>query len=208
MGFNEVKRAFRLIRDGINLWWGDWVNGVVVSLVTLLASLTVLLAGPAIMGVWAVCDDLTEGVRTGIAGWWEGFKRYFWQGLLWGGINLAVGLVLGTAFWFYLQLENAWAPLLVLFLAGVSLFWGLIQFYTPAFLIEQKDKSLWLAWKNSFLTALASPGMSLVIGLFVVTLSAASIALFFPLYLGTIPLLGIVSVLVVRDWFETAQVKT
>jgi len=183
------------------------VNGVLVSLAMILISLTVLLVGPALMGVCTVAADLVDGVRTGIAGWWKGFKRYFWQGLLWGCINLALMFIFGSGLWFYTQLETPWAPLFVCVLIGTALFWGSMQFYTPGYLIAQVDKSLWLAWKNSFLTVLSAPGMTLVLGGVGLMIMLVSLGLLLPTFLGTGILLGLFSILAVNNRLEVYQGK-
>lgn len=183
------------------------MNGVLVSLMMILTSLTVLLVGPALMGVCVAAADLVDGVRTGIAGWWAGFKQYFWQGLLWGWVNLALTFIFGIGLWFYTQLDTPWAPLLMLVLLGMALFWGGMQLYTPGYLIAQVDKSLWLAWKNSFLTVLSAPGMTLVLAGFGLMITLASLGLLLPTFLGTGVLLGLFSVLAVNNRLDVYQSK-
>lgn len=202
MKSNGILTAIKLLGSAIKIWWEDWVNGVVVSLAMILSSMTIILVGPAVLGVCSVCADLADGTRTGIMGWWEGFKRYFWQGLTWGLLNLALLLVFVISLLFYMQIEAVWSTLLVGFLITIAVFWFFMQFYTPGFLMEQEDKSLWLAWKNSFLTILSVPGMTLVLGLFSFLVGLLSVGLLLPLILGTGPLLGLLSVLSVRNRFE------
>lgn len=202
-----IPTTFRLIAQAARLWWEDWVNGVLVSLAMILTSLTVLLVGPALLGVCVVAADLVKGMRTGIAGWWNGFKQYFWQGLIWGMVNLVLMFIFGTGLWFYTRLESPWAHLLVWVLFSMALFWGSMQFYTPGYLIAQVDKSLWLAWKNSFFTVLAAPGMTVVLGGLGLIIMVASLGLLLPTFLGTGVLLGLFSVLAVNNRLEVYQGK-
>jgi hypothetical protein len=199
MADNGIATSFQLIGQSFRLWWDDWSNNVVVSLVMLLVSLTVILAGPAILGMCAMAADFVDGNRTGISGWWAGIKRYFWQGVLWGGVNLALAFLAGTSLWFYTQWESLWSPLLVVILIVIGLIWLLVQFLTPGYLIEQDDKSLGLAWKNSLLTLLAAPWFGLVVGLFSLLVFIFSIGTLLPVIIGTGPLLGVLSILVVRN---------
>mgnify|MGYP001117551931 CR=1 FL=1 len=202
MGSGEFHSAFKTIGQSFRLWWDDWSNGVLVNLVTLLASLTGLLAGPAILGMGAVADDLADGVRTGIAGWWDGFKRTFWQGLLWGVVNIILFATAFISLWFYTQWDTPWSPLLAVILVVMVVIWASIQLLTPGYLLAQEEKSLGLAWKNSLLTLLASPAYCLVscgLSLLILILSLATIL---PLILGTGPLLALISVLSVRDRLE------
>ena len=204
----DITVAFHLCGQTLRLWWGDWVNSVLVSLVMILTSLTVILAGPALMGVCAVAADLADGVRTGIAGWWVGFKRYFWQGLIWGCVNMGLLFIFAVGLWFYTQVNSIWAPLFIMILLATALFWGAIQFYVPGYLMVQVDKSLGLAWKNSFLTVLSAPGMTLVLFGVALMVLLASLGLFVPAFLGTGPVLGLLSVLAVRnriEWHEAGK---
>lgn len=202
MASRDFRSAFKIIGQSFRLWWEDWSNGILVSLVTILASLTGVLAGPAILGMSAVMNDLKDGFRTGITGWWAGFKHYFWLGLLWGVVNVAI---FGTAFvslWFYTQWDTPWSPLLAVILLLMVVIWASIQLLTPGYLLAQEDKSLGLAWRNSLLTLLASPVYCLVscgLSLLILILSLATIL---PLIMGTGPLLALISILSVRERLE------
>ncbi len=207
MSKNGIATAFELIGESFRLWWDDWSNGVLVSLVMLLVSLTVILAGPAILGMCAMTHDLVDGVRTGIAGWWIGFKRYFWQGILWGLVNLILTFLAGSSLWFYTQWSSPLAPFLAIFLVIIGVIWLMMQFLTAGYLIEQDDKSIGLAWKNSLLTLLAGPGFSLTVGLFSMVIFLFSVGTLLPVIVGTGPLLGLLSVLAVRNRLAVYQVR-
>ena len=199
--FDQLRVAFRLIGQAFRYLWEDWANNVLISLLAILASLTLLFAGPAVMGVCVVGADLADGVRTGIAGWWTGFKAYFWQGVTYGMVNLALLTVFAISLWFYTEIDTIWAPLLAIALIFFGILWGFVQFYTPGYLVAQEEKSLALAWKNSLLTVLSAPIMSLVLGSFALGVALFSVGLFLPLFFGTMPLLGLLSVLAARDRF-------
>jgi len=88
---SDFQRGLQVIGKATSLWWQDWTNQVVVSLVFILLSLTVLGFAPALFGVFYQALDLTHGVRTGIAGWWEGVRRYLKTSLLWGLLKFGGG---------------------------------------------------------------------------------------------------------------------
>lgn len=199
MKTSDFRSAFNVIGQAFRHWWEDWSNGVLVSLMAILASLTGLLAGPAILGMAAVADDLVDGIRTGLGGWWDGFKRYFWVGLLWSAVNLVLIALVGFSLWFYTQWDTPWSPLLAVFLIVIAVTWAYVQLLTPGYLLAQEDKSLGLAWKNSLLTLLASPGFCLVICGLSLLILIVSLVTLLPLIIGTGPLLALASVLAVRD---------
>lgn len=199
MASGDIRSGFKILGQSFRLWWDDWSNGVLVSIATLLFSLTGLLAGPAILGMSVVAEDLADGIRTGIAGWWGGVKRYFWVGLKWGFVNTLAFALAGIGLWFYVQWDTPWSPLLAVILLIMVVIWAHIQLLTPGYLIAQEDKKLALAWRNSLLTLLASPGFCAVscgISLVILILILATVL---PLVIGTGPLLALVSVLAVRD---------
>ena len=199
---NEFKHAFSTIAQALSVWWGDWVNQVMVSMLALLASLTLILSPAAIFGILHETGDLMDGTRTGIFGWWKGFKANFWRSLLWGfcaGFGLVIFLF---NVWFYINIKSPWAPLFTGIFIVLTLFWIILQFYSLGYLFIQDQKNLWQAWKNSFLTILAAPFFSFTIGALVLILTLISLGLFLPLLLGTPSLLALLSRLAVIDRLE------
>jgi uncharacterized membrane protein YesL len=199
---DDIKHAIKMIGRAFSLWWGDWVNQVMVSLVAVICSVTIVLAPAALLGIFQEADDLVKGTRTGIAGWWKGFKSNFARSLLWGFVSLFVFAILGANIWFYYTLDTSWSPLLVGVFSILVLAWYQVQFYALGYLFNQNEKNLRLAWKNSFLTILGAPFFNFVIGLFVLLMSILSLGLILPLMVGTPALLSILSILAVRDRLE------
>jgi len=83
----ELISAFNVIGKAFSLWWEDWVNQVLVSLAASLLGLTIILAPAALMGLLQETQDLSNDLRTGLMGFWKGFKKNFWISLLWGFID-------------------------------------------------------------------------------------------------------------------------
>jgi hypothetical protein len=207
MKTSGFRSAFNVIGQSLSLWWEDWANGVLVSLLTVLVSLTGVLAGPAILGMGEVAKDLVDGIRTGIGGWWDGFKRYFWVGVLWAVTNLVVIALVGFSLWFYMEWDTPWSPLLVVVLVVIAVIWADVQLLTPGYLIAQEDKSLGLAWKNSLLTLLASPGFCFVTCGLSLLFLLVSLATLLPLMAGAATLLALISVLAVQDRLSVFQAQ-
>lgn len=189
----RAAQAFDIIVDALKLWWKDWVNQLVVSLVTILLSLTVVLAPAAMFGVYNECKDLTHNSRTGVLGFWEGFKSYFKQNLAWGAINLLVFLVLFTNVWFYYYAELVLAPYLTIVTILMLAFWIVWQSYSLACFFLQDQKKLKLAWKNGLSIMLLHPLYTAIIGITILALVVASFRWFVPLFMGSIPLIALLS---------------
>ena len=194
----QLKAAFPIIWGSIQLWWKDWANQVLVSLAAILLSLTVVLYPLAIFGVYEQALDLTHGIRTGIIGFWQGFKKYWRKSLPWGLLNLAILGLLGTNIWFYYNTDSAVAPVLVVVMGLLGIFWLIWQFYAVSCFFLQEDKTLKVAWKNGLALILIQPGYTVVIGLVMLILLGLSLAFFIPLFLGSIPLIAILGLQAVQ----------
>jgi hypothetical protein len=187
----RTAQAFDVIVDALKLWWQDWVNQVVVSLAAILLSLTVVLAPAAMFGIYQECMALTHKTRTGLLGFWQGFKSYFIQNLTWGLINLIVLLVMVTNTWFYYKSQFSFAPILTFLMIGLGAFWIVWQSFTLACFFLQEEKTLKLAWKNGLAIMLGQPGYALIIGLTILAVLVLSFSLYIPLFLGSLPLVAL-----------------
>lgn len=189
----RAAQAFDVIVDALKLWWQDWVNQVVVSLAAILLSLTVVLAPAAMFGIYQECKDLTHKTRTGLIGFWQGFKSYFKQNLTWGLVNLVFFLILVTNIWFYYKSQFSFAPILTFLMIGLGAFWIVWQTFTLACFYLQEEKALKLAWKNGLAIMLGQPGYALIIGLTMLAILVLSFSVFIPLFLGSLPLLALLA---------------
>lgn len=199
----RAAQAFDVIVDSVKLWWKDWANQVLVSLAMIIASLTIVLLPAALFGVYQETLDLVHNTRTGISGWWKGFKQSFLKSLLWGLVNLIVALVLLTNLWFYYNSEGAVAPILVIVTIIMLIFWLVWQFYSLACFFLQEQASLKLAWKNGFIVILKNPLYTLIISLTMLAILILSFYVYIPLVLGSIPLLTILSLQAVKATLGT-----
>jgi len=194
----RVKNAFPIILDAIKLWWRDWANQVLVALVAVLLSLTIVLYPMALFGVYEQALDLSHGIRTGILGFWKGFKSYWRKSLPWGLLNLLVIGILGFNVWFYRNINSMVGLVLMVLMSGLMLFWLMWQFYTVSCFFLQEDKTLKIAWKNGLAVILLQPGYALVIAIVMLILVGLSVTTFIPLFLGSIPLIALLSLRAVQ----------
>ncbi|MEL7636442.1 MAG: hypothetical protein AAGU03_01635 [Anaerolineaceae bacterium] len=194
----KPAQAFDVIVDAVKLWWSDWGNQVVVSLVAILLSLTVVLFPAALFGIYHESLDLSHRDRTGLIGFWKGFKQYLPKSLGWGGINLIVILVLVTNVWFYYNSLLESAPFLTIVTILMGILWLIWQFFSVSCFFLQEEKSLKVAWRNGFITVLKQPLYALVISLVMLALLALSFTVYIPLVLGSIPLIAILGLKAVQ----------
>ena len=193
----RAKNAFPIILDSIKLWWQDWANQVLVAFAAILLSLTVVLYPMAIFGVTEQALDLTHGIRTGIIGYWKGFKTYWRKSLPWGVLNLLVIALLGFNVWFYRNISSAIGLPLMVLMSALLVFWLIWQFYSVSCFFLQEEKTLKLAWKNGFAVMVSHPLYVTLISIPVLVLLFLSARYFIPLFFGAeslLALLGLMSI--------------
>ncbi|MEL7626915.1 MAG: hypothetical protein AAGU15_08665 [Anaerolineaceae bacterium] len=191
-------QAFDVIVDAVKLWWNDWGNQVVVSLVAILASLTIVLLPAALFGIYQEALDLTHRQRSGLLGFWSGFKKYLTKSLGWGLINLIVLLVLGTNVWFYYNSQLVSAPILTVVTIIMGVLWIIWQFFSLSCYFLQEEQKFKLAWKNGFVVILKQPLYALIISLVMLALLVLTFYLYIPLVLASIPLIAILGLRAVQ----------
>ncbi len=193
-----IKAAFPVILDSIKIWWKDWSNQVLVALVAILLSLTVVLYPMALFGIYNQALDLSHGIRTGIMGFWQGFKGYWRKSLPWGSLNLLVIALLAFNVWFYRNVDHPIALVLMVVMVFLFVFWLIWQFYSVSCFFLQEEKKLKVAWKNGFAVILLQPGYAIVIAIVMLILVGISITTFIPLFLGSMPLVSILGLKAVQ----------
>ena len=196
----DIRRGLQIIGKAFSLWWQDWSNQELVSLAFILLSLTVLGFAPALFGVFHQALDLTHGIRTSIAGWWEGVKMYLKDSLLWGLLNLTALAIFAFTLWFYANSSFGFAPYLVILISVLALGWFVWQFITLACYFLQAERSLKLAWKNGFAVLLSKPLLVLLPGLLAGSLVVLSVRFFIPLMIGSPALISLIALLCVQSY--------
>jgi hypothetical protein len=160
------------------------LNLAVVTIVWALCLLTVVLGPPATLGLFYVANRLVHGQSLGISGLIIGVRSYFFKGWVWAVLNLAVFVTLAVSFRFYGQIDAIWARLLQASALTAALVWLAGQFYFPAYLMEQEEDEVKLALRNGLLTALASPGYTLVVLILCLFIVVFSLGLVIPVAFG------------------------
>src|SRR5204862_3975459 len=94
------------------------------------------------------------------AGWRdviEGFRRYFWRSWLWGLLNVAVIMILGSNLIFYSMGKESWSVVAQAMVGAVILIWLALQMHTFPLMIEQEKPKLLQALRNSFVILVKRP---------------------------------------------------
>jgi len=107
-----------------------------------LLAIPIVLASPAIGGLYYGTNQLAHGKDSSLSVFWEGVKIYLFPSYRWGILNLLVAFILSVNIWFYGNVD--WGIALYLRVAFIvfSVFWATLQLYAFPFLIEQEKPTL------------------------------------------------------------------
>jgi uncharacterized membrane protein YesL len=203
----NLPAPLQVIAQALVDWWDAWISMVIVNLAWILCWLTIVLGPPATFGLYHVTNRLAHGENLGLGGLIEGGRRYFVQSWLWMLLNLSVAIVIAVDLVFYTQIEAAWVGFLQGTFVILSLFWLMVQFYAPPYLMEQDNKSLKLTLRNGAFTVLAAPGYTIVVAGVAALLIVFSLFLVFPLFMGIPCLIAVIGNRAVMERMETYGVR-
>lgn len=171
--------ARRLIWNSLVDAYYESVPLIVTNVLWVILTLPVITAPPAAAGLYYATNQLAQQKSVTWRTFFEGFRAHFWLGWRWGLVNLLVFAILGFNFWFYGRGETSWGVWLQGAFLGMMVLWGLLQLYTFPLLLEQQDRRMRTALRNSLVLFLRYPAFSIGLALLVALLVVVS-TLFLP----------------------------
>jgi hypothetical protein len=201
--------AFMLvIKNSVLDWWDAWIDFEVISMFWLLAQVTVIFGPPVTFGVYYAINVLIRtGENIGIKGVLQGTKQYFWRGLGWGALNWAVLLIGAVNINFYGNMNTNLGFIARMIVTVVLAGWIITQYFALPFFMAQEEEKIFLAIRNGFFVALASPLFSLGILLTVALLLASCGLLIIPTFFGVPVLLMILGTRALYNRLEVFGVR-
>jgi uncharacterized membrane protein YesL len=130
---------------------------ILVNLIWFLLTLPVITAVPALGGLYYATNHHVHHKSADWRTFVEGFRAHFWLSWRWGLLNAASFGILAGGVWFYGSTETAWARWVQAVLVGIAMLWALIQVYTFPLLLEQRDRRLRVAMRNSLVMLVRLP---------------------------------------------------
>ncbi|GAP06519.1 protein of unknown function, DUF624 [Anaerolinea thermolimosa] len=175
-------------------WYDAWLDMTVMGILWLIAQVTIILGPPATFGVYYVVNLMIRtGENRGIKGMFEGAKKYFWQSLGWGALNLLVLVIAVVNFTFYSQVNSPFAFAAQVFVMVLTGLWLMTQFYTVPFFMAQQEERILLALRNGFFMAVGTLFFTVGLMILEILIIALCVFLILPAFLGVplfIPVLG------------------
>ena len=175
--------AARLIWEWLVEAYDSFWNLVVFNVLWALLTVLIIPAAPAAAGLYYATNALAHQRPVNWRTFFEGMRLHFWLGWRWGLMNLVVLLVLAANFRFYAGLSVEWASWVQGLVLGLAGLWGLLQIYSFPLLLEQTDRRLLIALRNSLVLLVRRPGLTFWLVLFLAALIALSALLLPPIWL-------------------------
>ena len=147
-----------------------------------LIPIPVVLASPALGGLFYATNQLAHDKDGSLGVFWEGVKTYLWPSYRWGFLNLLVAFLLNVNIWFYENVDWAIAPYVRIVFIVISVFWSTLQIYTFPFLIEQEKPLLTMSLRNSLVATARFPLRSFGLAFLLAVIAVVSTLLFLPLW--------------------------
>lgn len=178
-----MKTSEAWIREALADAYYDSISLIAINLLWFLLTLPLVTAPPAAAGLYYATNRLAHRRSANWRTFFEGFRVHFWLGWRWALANLLVLAVLGVNVWFYGRMGWDWGNWIQSVFLGLSILWGLLQIYTFPLLLEQRDRRVLVAVRNSAVLYLRRPLFSVGLALVVMLLIGLSTWLLPPCWL-------------------------
>lgn len=178
-----MQSAGRQIWESLVETYYNFSELAITNLLWLVFTIPLVTAAPAAAGLYYATNQLAHQNLVTWRTFFAGFRTHFWLGWRWGLSNLLVLTVLGVNFWFYGQVQTSWADWVRGICLGLMGLWSLLQLYTFPLLLEQEDRRMRTAVRNSLVFFIRRPGFSISLSLFLVLAAVVSTLLLQPFWL-------------------------
>lgn len=164
-------------RSSVKLYY-DITELLVINILWVLMMLPVITAPGAIAGLFYATNKLAKNEPFNARTFFEGFRNYFWLSWRWTILNFVVCITLYINYVFYLSMEGSNRKWLTGIVIGLGVIWAMLQLYIFPLLIEQSNKRLLVAVRNSVLLFFRHPGPTYAIAAVLFLFALISIWLF------------------------------
>ncbi|MCJ7701847.1 MAG: YesL family protein, partial [Anaerolineales bacterium] len=146
-------------RSSLKIYY-DMFELLKINALWVLLTLPILTAPGAMAGLFYSINKLAKNEPINASTFFEGFRNYFWMSWRWTLLNLVVFITIYMNYDFYQNIEGSNLEWLEGIFLGLGIIWSMLQLYIFPLLIEQSDKRLLVAVRNSVLLFFRHPGPS------------------------------------------------
>jgi uncharacterized membrane protein YesL len=181
-----MSGSMRVLWEGLQDAFDSMAELVIVNILWVLLTIPVLTAPGALAGAYYMTNLIAHRKPVTWRTFFEGFRQFFWLAWLWTLVNILAGFVVYSNFKFYEQFSGTWVAYLQGAALGAGILWMVLQLYVFPLLIEQEDRRLRIAWRNSFILLVSNPGLALLLILFLGLIVVLSVVLQVPWLIITV----------------------
>jgi uncharacterized membrane protein YesL len=187
-----MKEAGQVIGETLVDAYYDFTLLMTLNLLWVVVSLPVLTLPPALLGLQYAAHQMVHE-RHAVFAWetfFEGFRSCFLLSWRWALLNLLMLATLSANYLFYGQFSADWVPWVQGIFMALATLWTLIQVTTLSLLMEQEDRRVWTALRNSLVLFARKPAFSLVLFLSIGLVAVISTIFMLPWILFTVSLIS------------------
>ena len=191
-----------LIKKSAGDIWEELFHAVLFNIIWLAGSALIIPWPYVTFGLFFVAKDIGDGKGMKVANFFKYGRQMLKPAYIWGGINLAIVLVVWLNIQFYASFSAGWAGIVWMFLVAMLIFWALIQLIALAIYPRLVEPRFKLAQQNALVIMAHRP--VLVVGLVgAILLVVIATALVYVLVFA----LSIVAVAIIANNFVAAAIK-
>jgi len=149
--FQEFGSVFQIIRLSLRDMWEDLWGMLVVNLLWTVCVLTIIPGPPATLALYRFANRLAHGEEVDLHDFLKGFRQSWATAWHWGSINLIVILIFAGDIYLSNQeyMNVSASPLVQSFYIALLAVWLLLQPYVLAFMLEQEQMVVGIAFRNA-----------------------------------------------------------
>ncbi|RPI95749.1 MAG: DUF624 domain-containing protein, partial [Chloroflexi bacterium] len=180
--------------QSLQVLWENAFLAIFCSLVWLFLVLLIIPGPPATMAIYAIAERIaSKEPLIDFRDYWDAIWQHFGLGWRWALINLPIlGLLLVDIRTIPRLLPLTAAAAVQIFFIGAAAFWCVLNWFALAFLFQQKELKLRLAFRNAIIMIFNHPLLTsslvafTVIALWVSLLFVIVNMLFGPMFIGLV----------------------
>lgn len=191
------------LRRTLSDLWDESLLIIAVGVLGGLISLVVIPIPFVLAAHYGMALRISERRVVSVRDWFGLGREHLRFFVLWSVLAAVVTVVLAGNVLFYLRLEVEWAWMLAYAIVGLLLTWVLPQPFVPAFYLQQTDRRLRTALRNTIVLLVTEPLSILLLWLGTALLAIPLAYLAWPLLPALLPVMALVSTHVVKRYAQS-----
>ncbi len=179
---DTVTLPMSVFKRALKLLWQELFLLGLAGYTWLLLGLFVIPLAPMTIGLFYVANQVAHGNAIGMTTIFTGAWRFLSRSLIWGALNLIVGLLIWADLGYYQSVSGNAGFALVTLAILLALAWLVIQIFVLAFLVEAGPVHLKEAFRQSVVLVISQP--LFVVGVLIAIAVLALICWYVPILIG------------------------